>query len=164
MDRREVIIIIASEATCANLGWGFIDRLYDLYTNNEEWSVERFKMEVESSREYIKNNVEWMKSIKERAAKEGVSADSVVTRDALWQANMKFKEERESKEAEKNKPGNWTEEKIEAAIDNYRLKIKADKKWMKDIRERSTHDRISVDSLITSDAMLEVNKLIKENK
>ena len=68
--KTDVIIIIATAPTIKELGWGFVDNCYKL-----------FKTKNSNSAELKSVIADWMKEIKERLAKEGLSVDSIIKLD-----------------------------------------------------------------------------------
>ena len=82
----DVIILMATEATLPSLGWGFIERAYDMFTNPDYKEIDRdeFQEKVRRLRNKIKSSEEWMKSIEIKANKKNISVDSMITLDAIW--------------------------------------------------------------------------------
>ena len=82
----DVIILMATEATLPGLGWGFVERAYDMFTNPDykEIDLNEFQEKVRRLRNKIKSSEEWMKSIESKANKKNISVDSMLTLDAIW--------------------------------------------------------------------------------
>lgn len=87
INKNDVIIIMATEATLPKLGWGFIENLYDLYKGVKPNTVadSAFQQKVINLSNYIKTDKNWMKQITEKAAKRKISVDSMIMIDATWQ-------------------------------------------------------------------------------
>jgi len=93
IDRHDVIIIMATEATLPNLGWGFIETLYEFYhgiKSDSEIDAE-FQHEIKNLRNYIKTDKNWMDQIAIKAADRKISVDSMITLDAIWQLQQNKK-------------------------------------------------------------------------
>ena len=91
IDRHDLFIVMATEATLPDLGWGFIENTYDHFKGIEQhadYADPEFQKKVNDLRNYIKTDKEWMKHIEEKAAKNRVSVDSMITLDAIWQVRQ----------------------------------------------------------------------------
>ncbi len=87
IENHDVIIIMATEATLPDFGWGFIENTYNLFKgikSKDEFDAE-FQTKVVNMRNYIKTDKKWMQDIEKKAALNKVSVDSMVTLDAIWQ-------------------------------------------------------------------------------
>ncbi|MFA5418808.1 MAG: hypothetical protein WC341_10150 [Bacteroidales bacterium] len=82
----DVIILMATEATLPNLGWGFVERAYQMFTNPDykEIDLDEFQEKVRRLRNKIKSSEEWMKLIESKANNKNISVDSMLTLDAIW--------------------------------------------------------------------------------
>jgi len=98
----DVIIILGTEATLPDFGWGFIENAYDLFKGLNSDSVQNSKnnsgnvANIEASfddkvqkrvtdlRNYLKTDKKWMKQIEKKAALNKVSVDSMIVLDAIW--------------------------------------------------------------------------------
>jgi len=90
INANDVIIIMATEATIGNFGWGAIDRLYNEVTL-EESSLEfkkRYTDRLEFWKKYIKNDSKWVKDAELRGKNIGVNLDSAITLDAMYQVQL----------------------------------------------------------------------------
>ena len=78
---------MATEANLSKFGWGFIDRAYETFSKEYEYSVRNpeFMRKVNSLIEYIRTDKKWLEDIKLKADKNGVSLDSMLFLDATWQ-------------------------------------------------------------------------------
>ncbi|NLK15043.1 MAG: hypothetical protein GX311_01445 [Bacteroidales bacterium] len=86
IDKHDVIIIMATEATLPALGWGFIENVYNHFKgikSKEKFDAE-FQTKVTNLRNQIKRDKEWLKKIEEKAASRKISVDSMLTIDAIW--------------------------------------------------------------------------------
>lgn len=83
IDKHDVIIIMATEATLSALGWDFIENTYNLFKNKGVFGDD-FHTKVTNLRNQIKRDKEWLKKIEEKAASRKISVDSMLTIDAIW--------------------------------------------------------------------------------
>lgn len=85
--KRDVIIIMATEATLPGFGWGFIENTYNLFKGikSEAEFDAGLQTKIVNLRNYIKTDKKWMEQIEKKAALNKVSVDSMITLDAIWQ-------------------------------------------------------------------------------
>lgn len=86
LEKHDVIILMATEATLPKLGWGFIERAYAHFAgkNTEGLSDIKFQRKLRNLVQVIKTDRKWMKTIEEKAAKRNISVDSMIIVDATW--------------------------------------------------------------------------------
>lgn len=86
--KNDVIIIMATEATLKNIGWGFIEKAESYFKGNLSSKTEHLisAKKIKDWKEYIKKDPKWLANIKLTANKKNISVDSVLTLDAIWQA------------------------------------------------------------------------------
>lgn len=86
--KHDVILIMATEATLKRIGWGFIEKAEKYFKGSGSNENEDFNLSkrIDNWKVYIKKNAKWLESIKVVAAKRNISLDSMVTLDAIWQA------------------------------------------------------------------------------
>lgn len=91
----------------------------------------------------IKVNETWLNEIREKAKKENVSEDEMIKRDARWfmETVLKVKPNEQTPD---NKPKNFNE------VVNF---IRKTPEWMNQINEKAKQRGLSVDSMITLDAI-----------
>ncbi len=85
-NKHDIIVLMASEARLYDFGWGFIERANDLFKGvkvERQYSTE-FMDKVNTLKQYIKSDKEWMSAIKAKAAAQGISVETVLTGDAIW--------------------------------------------------------------------------------
>lgn len=90
LNKHEIIIIMASETTINNIGWGFIEQTESYFKGNRVNNsvVEKdkdFFIKWNNMKSYIKNDKAWMKEIKKRAKEKNLTVDSIISIDAIWQ-------------------------------------------------------------------------------
>lgn len=86
----DVIILMATEATISNLGWGAIERLYNEVTMKEN-SLEfkkRYANRLAFWKDHIRNDAQWLKDAEARGKSIGVNLDSAITLDAMYQVEL----------------------------------------------------------------------------
>ncbi len=83
----DVIIIMATEATLPEFGWGFIENTYNMFkgVKNDNSAFLEFQEKVAHTRNLIKADKYWMELIINKSKVNKVSVDSMLTLDAIWQ-------------------------------------------------------------------------------
>lgn len=83
IEKNDIIILMATESTLSNFGWGFIERYYNIISGIKEpdWADNK---KLEEAKRSIRGNAKWMEQIVIKAEKLGISIDSMVTNDAYW--------------------------------------------------------------------------------
>jgi hypothetical protein len=86
IQKHDVILIMAGEATLSNFGWGFIDIAYDLFRgiDNGHRISKEFYEKVSEMRNYMRKDSVWFDKIKIKAQERKISVDSMLTIDAIW--------------------------------------------------------------------------------
>jgi hypothetical protein len=87
----DVFIIMATEATLPQIGWGFLDNSESFF-KGVKTPVEKkldFIQRLKDLRRAIKGDNKWMSEIEQKAQKRGISVDSMLTLDALWVLEQK---------------------------------------------------------------------------
>jgi hypothetical protein len=106
---------------------------------------------LEDMKAYIRKDEYWMKEINRKAAERGITLDSMVIKEAIWQM------ESNAKGSEKN-----TEQNSLTKMKEY---IRGDKVWMLQIKKKAASRNISVDSMVLIDALWVIEQeKIKKNK
>lgn len=92
----DVFIVMVTEANLPKFPWGFVKNTlaafspgYDTIFFEKREEEARFKKELRNHIFVIRNNEDWMKTIREKAKKQGISVDSMVVRDAMWIMDQK---------------------------------------------------------------------------
>ncbi|MBC7488009.1 MAG: hypothetical protein H7282_14805 [Cytophagaceae bacterium] len=89
LDRHDVIVIMATPATMPTYGWGFIENAYAFYTNGDVDS-NKFGKRVDDFKAFIKSNPVWLHDAQKRARENGISLDSSITLDAIYQVKLLY--------------------------------------------------------------------------
>src|SRR5688572_3109357 len=79
----DVILLIHSEATLSKFGNGFIEMVYDMY-----FDPSKKTREINAMKQKIRSTPEWYKLIVEKARTRQISADSMLTLDAIYAIEM----------------------------------------------------------------------------
>lgn len=86
IDKHDVIIILGTEATLPNFGWGFIENVYDNFKGkSHQINDAEFQTKLNKLRDYIKQDKKWLSDIEKKAKLKNISVDSMITLDAIWQ-------------------------------------------------------------------------------
>jgi glutaredoxin len=87
----DVFIIMVTEANLPKFPWGFVKNTlaafspdYDTTYLEKKAEEADYQKELQNHIFVIRNNENWMKTIREKAKKQGISVDSMVVRDAMW--------------------------------------------------------------------------------
>lgn len=84
INQHDVFIIMSTEANLSRLGWGFIDNAYSMLKYGSATEIPDFEKKVEETKKYIRASKEWMNEIIKKANAQGISVDSMLTKDAIW--------------------------------------------------------------------------------
>ena len=91
IDENDVFVIMANEANLPLFPWGAVENLQRPFEPGYENSLEQKKadalnekLEIERNISIIKADEKWLKDIKEKAEKNGISVDSMLYLDAKW--------------------------------------------------------------------------------
>lgn len=91
INKHDVFIIMATEATLPQIGWGFLDNSESFF-KGVKTPVEKkldFIQRLKDLKIAIKGDNKWMLDIEKKAKTRGVSIDSMLTLDALWTLEQK---------------------------------------------------------------------------
>lgn len=87
IDKHDVIVIMATEATLRKISWGFIEEAESFYKGTSK-KTERDDLYDKKIKELIieiKKNAQWLVDTKNRAKEKGISLDSCLVLEAMWQ-------------------------------------------------------------------------------
>jgi hypothetical protein len=79
IESRDVILISACDANLSELGWGFIESAYALYTDKK--NIEKVLGIYENA---IRSDATWLKIVEEKAKAKGISVDQMIHEDAVY--------------------------------------------------------------------------------
>jgi hypothetical protein len=89
--KHDVIIIISTNATLPTLGWGFIEKAYNMFTGHHATSPAEERAQIIDIANGIKANPDWMIQMEADAKKGGISVDSAVMQNAKWVLDHTYK-------------------------------------------------------------------------
>ncbi len=141
IETSDVVIIMCTEAHIGDIGWGFIEDAYELYTQGEKTQKERQKeICLLRIKRGMKTDLKWTFNMEQEAKKEKVSIDSVKTRTANWV----FENQHWYSFAEENS----------SISKNIIDLIKANHTWNESLTAKAKSKKISPESLISKEATL----------
>jgi hypothetical protein len=130
LGKRDVVLLMATEATFYMFPYGFVDNAYKLYCEDHSKRLSEIKND-------IKQNAEWYAKITAKAAENKIAVDKQVQLDAEYIL---------SDEIFKPKPT------LEGIMEN----IRNTPQWMKDIEAKAKENHISVEEQLKKDAQWEL--------
>ncbi|MBL7910709.1 MAG: hypothetical protein JNJ41_06630 [Bacteroidia bacterium] len=85
IEKHDVFVVMATSSNLNGFGWGFFDNVEILFKSKNADQIREI-------RQSIKGDNNWMEQIEQKAKARGISADSMLTTDALWlmQQSKKF--------------------------------------------------------------------------
>lgn len=91
INKTDVFVIMATEATMPNFPWGFTENSlaafapgYNQNFDNTVLTGVKYRNELQQHIAVIRNDKNWMKIIKKKAKESGISVDSMLVIDAKW--------------------------------------------------------------------------------
>lgn len=180
IEKRDVVLLMATEATFYMFPYGFIDNAYKLYCNDNSKRLTEIKKN-------ITNNATWHYKVIAKANKNKVPVDKqmqleaeyiisdellkpkktlegtidMIKHDPKWMADIKIKAEKNkiSEEEQIKKDAQWELDNSNKVIVDEEdplaaiiAYIKSDAKWMKDIKAKAKKENISEEEQIWKDA------------
>ncbi|HTB30623.1 MAG TPA: hypothetical protein VK808_01270 [Bacteroidia bacterium] len=82
LDKTDIVLIEATVPGLRTFTWGFDEAAREALQNDDE--LVEFKKKVSAMRIELKNSADAMKLIVEKAKKNNISVDSMLTNDAIW--------------------------------------------------------------------------------
>lgn len=134
--KREVVMIMCTEATLALFPYGFIDKAYGMLCATKEERVNELILEINS-------NAEWLKGIKEKAAKNGVELSKQVYADAEYM---------HSEEQKKLEQRLGQQSNVNDAIQKIMEEIRNTPNWYSEIVKKAKINGISIEAQVRKDA------------
>jgi len=85
IDKHDVFILMATEATLDKLGWNFIENVYDLLqiSKNKQYDMS-FWDKVIKVKDKMRSDQKWKDYLVQKAKEKNISLDSMMTIDAIW--------------------------------------------------------------------------------
>ena len=191
--QRDVIILMATEATFYMFPYGFVDNAYRLYCSDNSKRLNEIKND-------IKQNKEWFDKVSAKAAENKITIEKqmqldaeyilcdellkpkasfddiikMIKNDPKWMEDIKANakknnisiEEQLKKDAQwqlDNSVGNTSKDKPEETLESIIAYIKTDPKWMADIKAKAKENNISEEEQLKKDAQWQLDNK-KTNK
>jgi len=130
--QRDVILLVATEATFYIFPYGFVDNAYKLYCQNNS---KRFNELLAN----INNDKIWLEEINKKALQHKISLNQQVKAEAEYILSEELFSSKES-------------------VENIIERIKGDDIWMKEIKKKAVEKNISIEQQIKEDAQWMFNK------
>lgn len=124
--KRDVVLLIATEATFYMFPYGFTDNAYKLYCQDNSKRLNEIIND-------IKKNSTWLASIAKKAEENNASLDTQLKLDAEYILSSEIISPKET---------------VEQIAD----RIRNDENWMKEIKKKAENNNISVDQQVKEDA------------
>lgn len=146
LTKYKVIVLMATECNIHDIGWGFIEQVYDLYKEDVGGSL-RKRIYVGLIIENIKQNKEWLADIERKAKEKNISVSEMITLDAVYIYKTEY-----------SKP------EVMALLDQNIERIRNSQEWMNDILKKALEKNVSMDEMIEMDAKYIYDTEIKNAK
>lgn len=127
----DYIILLCTETNLSRLGFGFIGNAITALRK----PISPTETEVNSIIEFIKNTSTWYKDVEAKAQKEKRTLENQLQLDANWYFQKKGPI------------------KLEIPLEDIKASIKLDEKWYNEVVLKANERNISVDSMMTIDAI-----------
>ena len=141
IEKHKVFIMIATEHNLKDYGWGFAEKALNIMNGKEENILDDYTREVKLMELVVRKNKDWYDDVVEQAFETKQNIDTLVVEAARYAVMQKHKKK------EDNSP-----------LMDMVEQIKANPKWMNDIKARAIKKGISLDSAIILDARWQLEK------
>ncbi len=84
VEKNDVVLIYISDANCYRFSFGFVDELYELYTNRREHRIKFYTKQIES-------DPEWLELVREKSISKGITLTEAIRIDAEYLYEMELK-------------------------------------------------------------------------
>ncbi|MFL5754629.1 MAG: alginate O-acetyltransferase AlgX-related protein [Bacteroidia bacterium] len=135
---REVILLMATEATFDLFPYGFVDKAYTVYCLNNE---QKRKLIMDN----INSDEQWKKNIMAKAKENKISGSEQVERDVNYLLDIDYTPYREADIA------------LGAVLKEYEERIKGNAEWMAQVNKNAVENRRSVEEQLRIDAAYAYN-------
>lgn len=92
LDKHEVFVIMATEATLRKISWGFIENAENYYKGHRAAATPvktEYQLKIEDLVNYIKTDEQWFRDTKKRSRERNIPLDSMLVLEAVWQLEHK---------------------------------------------------------------------------
>jgi hypothetical protein len=127
----DYIIVLCTESNLSRLGFGFFGQAMSAMRQ----PIKPTSSELSDIKTAIKNEKAWYSQIQQKASERKLSVDSMLTLDALWYFQRKGPL------------------KKEISLEDVKESIRVNEGWMKEITKKAEERKISLDSMMTEDAL-----------
>jgi hypothetical protein len=134
LKKQQVIVLIATECNIHDIGWGFIENVYDLF-HEELKDAFRKSIYVKLLTENIKKDKIWLADIERKAKEKNISINEMINLDAIYVYKMEY-----------GSP------EVSQMLNETIARIKNTKPWMADIAKKAKEKNVSIDEMIEMDA------------
>ena len=150
VEKNNFVFIMATEASLKQMGWGFIDEVYDMYKNGADAyekskTLRKKKAEITQLKITIQNDAKWFSYVIRQAKQNNISIDSCLQLNADYNYN----------ENHKNDVGiaPLVVETFEQKVLGFKKAITTNPDWLDKVSKKAKQLGISIDSSITRDAI-----------
>jgi hypothetical protein len=181
LSQRDVVVLMATEATFYMFPYGFVDNAFKLYCTDNSKRLNEIKTD-------IKNNADWFNSLLKKADENKVSIEKQIQLDAEYilseeilnlevaiesiknnekwmkEIKQKAKENKITEEEQLKRDAKWQLENKKTTSNNPKESlesiieyIKTDAKWMESIRIKAKENKITEEEQIRKDAEWKLN-------
>ncbi len=82
VEKNDFIILLTTDAGTANVGYGFIDKAYEIYASKNDSPKDTVAINRNIQR--IKSDPAWMEAIRKKAGEKNISIEDMIIIDAEW--------------------------------------------------------------------------------
>lgn len=93
LKKNDIIILLSSTPNLQNLGYGFIDNVYNFL--NKDFNEKRAGL-IEFFKKSILDSSDWLEKIKQKSIERNIPLDSMIMLDATYLADIKMQEYKQS--------------------------------------------------------------------
>ncbi|MEZ5083695.1 MAG: hypothetical protein R2750_09620 [Bacteroidales bacterium] len=94
LEKNDIIILLSSTPNLQNLGYGFIDNVYNFI--NKDFTEKRAGL-IQFFKTSILEAPDWLETIKQKAVERNISMDSMITIDATFLADIEMREYKQTR-------------------------------------------------------------------
>lgn len=140
----KVILLVTAEFNLADLGWGFLEKAVNILNRKIDSKYLDYENKIHLAELNVRRNEEWFNKVVEQAKQENKNLDTMVYLNAKYAIDMDI----------------FKAKKDEGfSIKIMKENIKRDQKWMEQISGKAKERNISIDSMITLDAIWQLNQI-----
>ncbi len=93
IESADFIVLLATEGTLNKFPYGFVEEVYDLYTQESEDQYVIDEKKIRFIEQVIRNDSGWFEEIRRKAVKWNISIEEMLRRDAEWLYKKKLENE-----------------------------------------------------------------------